>query len=291
LADKTPVKVIRAIDDHARKVFRSVVAASESAEAAWACLNAAIAEFGAPAMVLSDNSLAFNGQRRNVEVALQKRLRALGVAQVASSINHPGTCGKAEREHQTLQKWLRAPPPAETTADLQLLIDAYDHIYNTQRPHQGLGGLTTPDERYAATPKAVPADHPLDATGHINQVTVSSRGSVSAGHHTEVHIGREWEGVVVHVARTGNQVAIFHHGQLICSTTIDPTRRYQPSGKPAGRPKGGHPRPRHQPTPGAVAATTAETRRTQGGAPAAKRGRTTLKPTSEGGQSPADPNT
>ena len=115
LADKTPVKVIRALDDHARKVFRSVVAASESAEAAWACLNAAIEEFGAPAVLLSDNSLAFTGKRRNVEVALQKRLRQLGVAQVASSINHPGTCGKAEREHQTLQKWLRAHPPAETT--------------------------------------------------------------------------------------------------------------------------------------------------------------------------------
>lgn len=245
LADGTAVKVLRAIDDHSRKVFGSVVAASESAEAAWSCVQAAIAGFGAPAMLLSDNSLAFNGKRRNVEVAMQKRLRQLGVAQVAASVSHPGTCGKNEREHQTLQKWLRAHPPAATMADLQRLVDAYDDIYNTQRPHQGLGGLVTPDERYAATPKAAAADHPLDAEPeHISQVKVSSRGSVSAGHHTEVQIGREWEGVVVDVARHGNHVVVFHLGQLVHSTAIDPARRYQPSGRPGGRPKGGRARPR-----------------------------------------------
>lgn len=245
LADGSAVKILRALDDHSRKVFRSVVALSESAEAAWSCVQAAIAEFGPPAMLLSDNSLAFTGKRRNVEVALQKWLREIGVAQVAASIANPGTCGKVEREHQTLQKWLQAHPPAETIEELQRLVDAYDEIYNTQRPHQGLGGLATPDERYAATPKATAADRPLAGEPeHISQAKVSGRGSVSAGHRTEVQIGREWEGVVVHVARHGNHVAIFHHGRLIHATAIDPTRRYQPSGRPAGRPKGGHPRPR-----------------------------------------------
>jgi len=282
LADGTAVKVIRASDDHSRKVFRAVVAASESAEAAWSCVQAAIVEFGPPAMLLSDNSLAFNGTRRKVEVAMQKRLRQLGVAQVAASISHPGTCGKNEREHQTLQKWLRAHPPAATIADLQRLIDGYDEIYNTQRPHQGLGGLATPDERYAATAKATAADHPLDEPGHIAQVKVSSRGSVSAGHHnTQVQIGREWEGAIVDVARHGNHVAVFHRGQLIHSTAIDPTRRYQPSGRPGGRPKGGRPRPRI--TAETQPPDSTEARRSQGAAPAAQRGRTTLTPTSEGG--------
>lgn len=250
LADGTAVKVIRAIDDHARKVFRSVVAASESGQAAWDCLAAAIAKFGPPAMLLSDNSLAFNGSRRGVDVALQKRLRALGVAQVAASYYHPQTCGKAEREHQTLQKWLLAHPAATTIAELQALIDIYDDIYNTQRPHQALGGLSTPDERYAATAKAVPAQTPLpEPDQRLRQVTVSTRGTVSAGsndtgRHIEVQIGREWEHSVVTVARHGNHVAVFHHGQLIASTHINPTRRYQPSGKPSGRPKGGAPRPR-----------------------------------------------
>jgi len=250
LADETPVKILRTIDDHSRKVFRSVVARSESAEAAWSCVQAAIAKFGPPAMLLSDNSLAFNGKRRNIEVAMQKRMRVLGVAQVAASVAHPGTCGKNEREHQTLQRWLKAHPRPETIADLQGLVDAYDEVYNTQRPHQGLGGLATPDERYGASTKATAADHPLDTEPeYLNEVKVSGRGSVSAGPHTEVQIGREWEGVLVEVARHGNHVAVFHQGQLVHSTAIDPTRRYQPSGRPGGRPKGGQPRPRIQPGP------------------------------------------
>lgn len=284
LADDTAVKILRAIDDHSRKVFRSVVAASESAEAAWSCVQAAIAKFGPPAMLLSDNSLAFNGQRRNVEVALQKRLRELGVTQIAASVAHPGTCGKNEREHQTLQKWLRAHPRPETVADLQALVDAYDEVYNAQRPHQGLGGLTTPDERYGASAKAAAADHPLDAEPeHLTQVKVSARGSVSAGHHTEVQIGREWEGILVDVARHGNHVAVFHQGQLVYSTAIDPTRRYQPSGRPGGRPKGGRPRPRINSGP--QPPEPAKARRSQDAAPAAPRGPTTLTPTNAGGPS------
>jgi len=245
LADDRPVKVIRALDDHSRKVFRSTVAVSESGDAARQCLLAAIGVHGRPAMVLTDNSLAFNGSRRGVEVQLQKTLRGLGIAQVASRARHPGTCGKAEREHQTLQRWLRAHPQAQTIEELQGLIDLYDDVYNSQRPHQALGGLDTPDERYQATAKAVATDHPLPAQKlRMRQVTVSRRGTVSAGstpngQHVEIHIGREWEGTVVSVARDGNHVAVFHHKTPIYSISIDPTRRYQPSGRPTGRPKGG----------------------------------------------------
>jgi transposase InsO family protein len=233
LVDGTSVTVIRVIDDHSRKVFRTRVAPSESDEAAWACVQDAIATHGAPAMLLSDNSLAFNGSRRKVVVAMQKRLADLGIAQVAASADHPGTCGKVEREHQTMQRWLTAHPPATSMRQLQRLIDAYDDIYNTQRPHQALGGLSTPDERYAATTKAAAADHPLTLEPeHLAEVKVSSRGAVSAGSRTDVQIGRQWEGCIVAVARHGNHVAVFHHRQLIHTTTIDPTRRYQPSGRP-----------------------------------------------------------
>jgi transposase InsO family protein len=233
LADGSVVTVIRVIDDHSRKVFRSLVTGTESGPAAWACLQATIAFHGAPAALLSDNSLAFTGQRRKIDVAMQKELRQLGVAQIAATPGHPRTCGKAEREHRTLQTWLRAQPPARTMSELQQQIDVYDEIYNADRPHQGLDGISTPDERYAATAKAIPADHPLPPPPEqLSEVKVSARGTFSAGPHTEVQIGRDWEGVTVQVARHGNHVAVFHRGQLIYTTAIDPTRRYQPSGRP-----------------------------------------------------------
>lgn len=234
LADGTEVTVIRVIDDCSRKVFKAVVAPTESGAAAWACVDQAMQQFGRPAMLLSDNSLAFNGRRRNVEVELTKRLAELGVATVSSRQYHPGTCGKNEREHQTLQHWLQARPAAAGIEQLQTLIDTYDGVYNSRRPHQALGGLDTPNERYEALPKAAAADHPLPAQQRITEVKVSARGSVPAGADTDVQIGREWEGVTVQVARSGNHVAIYHGDSLIHTTAIDPTRRYQPSRRPRG---------------------------------------------------------
>lgn len=240
LAGGTEVTVIRVIDDCSRKVFSAVVAPTESAAAAWQCVHQAMRQFGRPAMLLSDNSLAFNGSRRHIQVQLTTRLNQLGVATISSRAGNPGTCGKNEREHQTLQRWLRARPAATTAAQLQALIDQYDEIYNAHRPHQGLGGLTTPNERYDASPKAVAAEHPVPPRARVSEVKVSARGVVPAGPHTDVQIGREFEGITVTVTRSGNHVAIYHHGDLIHTAAVDPTRRYQPS----GRPRSGHRIPR-----------------------------------------------
>ena len=65
---------------------------------------------GIPAMFLSDNSLAFNGSRKQRLVLVERNLRELGVAVVAATARHPQTCGKAEREHQTMQRWLQPTP-------------------------------------------------------------------------------------------------------------------------------------------------------------------------------------
>lgn len=235
--------IVRVLDDHARKGLADVIAAEETAEAAWACLQKAMRRHGVPAMFLSDNSLAFNGSRKGREVLVERNLRKLGVAVVAASARHPQTCGKAEREHQTMQRWLNAHPPAETDAELQQLIDIYTEIYNQERPHQRLGGgLLTPDEAYEATPKAMPAGGPLPVKPRITQVKVSARGEVPAGP-LRVQVGRGWEGAQVTVIRDGNSVAIFHDTALVESRIIDPSRRYQPSGR---KPIGGHHRlPRH----------------------------------------------
>ena len=45
----------------------------------------------------------------------EAELRRLGVMQKNSNPNHPTTCGKVERFHQTLKKWLTAQPAATRT--------------------------------------------------------------------------------------------------------------------------------------------------------------------------------
>lgn len=242
LADGRKQVIVRILDDHSRKTLGSVVADTEDSAAAWAALEKAMRRYGRPAMFLSDNSLAFNGSRKHRTVLVERNLRALGVAVVAATARHPQTCGKAEREHQTIQQWLLAHPPAKTPEELQRLVDTYDEIYNDHRPHQALPqGLMTPTEAYDATPKAVPAPGPLPTEPTVHQATVTARGELSAGP-LRIQVGRGWEGVQLTTIRDGNSVAIFHRNELVDHRIIDPTRRYQPNGKTS--PGGGQRLPR-----------------------------------------------
>jgi len=47
----------------------------------------------------------------------------MGIKPIASTPRHPTTCGKVERFHQTLKKWLKAHQPAPTLNQLQALLD------------------------------------------------------------------------------------------------------------------------------------------------------------------------
>ncbi len=231
LADARRQSVVRILDDHSRKSLGTAVGDEEDAATAWVAIEKAMAKYGLPAMFLSDNSLAFNGSRKHQLVLVEHNLRELGVAVVAASARHPQTCGKAEREHQTIQLWLRARPAARSPLELQQLIDLYDVIYNDQRPHQGLPeGLMTPSEAYQATPKAGPAPGPLPAEPRIHHAKVTARGELSVGGF-HIQVGRGWEGVHLTALRDGNSVAIFHGTELVDHRIIDPNRCYQPNGK------------------------------------------------------------
>lgn len=45
-------------------------------------------------------------------------------------------------------------PLADTLTELQTQVDAFDHIYNTERPHQGLPGRVTPQQAWDTTETA-----------------------------------------------------------------------------------------------------------------------------------------
>ena len=89
----------------------------------------------------------------------------LGVEAITGKPYKPTTQGKNERFHQTLFRYLDKQPLADTLAELQAQVDTFDHIYNTQRPHQALPGRATPLTAWRATPKAdAPRPNPDRAT-------------------------------------------------------------------------------------------------------------------------------
>ena len=146
--------IFQLIDDHSRFAVASHVAWAETADAAITVFDKAVAAHGVPQRLLSDNGSALNPSRRGYLGQLVAHVSSLGVEAITGKPNKPTTQGKNERFHQTLFRYLDKQPLADTLAELQTHVDAFDHLYNTDRPHQGLPGRVTPITAWQATDKA-----------------------------------------------------------------------------------------------------------------------------------------
>ncbi len=138
-------------DDHSRLAIASHVASGETSEAALTVVKKGISARGVPQRLLTDNGAALNPSRRGVEGQLVAYVTSLGVEAITGKPYKPTTQGKNERFHQTLFRWLDKQPIAQSHAELQSQVDGFDHIYNTERPHQGLPGRITPQQSWDAT--------------------------------------------------------------------------------------------------------------------------------------------
>ncbi|HET6873503.1 MAG TPA: IS481 family transposase [Acidimicrobiales bacterium] len=228
-----PVKVMSFIDDHSRVALRVRALAEATSEATWATFGQAAETWGLPLGQLSDNGLNFSGKLRGFEVFFEAQLRKAGVVPKTSRPYHPQTCGKVERFQQTLKKWLRRQRLAADLAGLQAQLDAFVAYYNHQRPHRGIGRVT-PSERWAATPPAINLGVALPHPAQTHTGVVNNVGVVSAGYY-RIGVGWQWRGQTVTVHQDDTHAAVFIDHKLIRAVTLDPTRRYQPTGRPPGR--------------------------------------------------------
>lgn len=235
------VKILSFLDDHSRVALRVKAMPSATTEATWSAFCEATELWGVPLGQLTDNGTNFSGRLRGYEVHFEIQLRSIGVVPKTSRPYHPQTCGKVERFQQTLKKWLRRQPLAADLGELQAQIDAFVDYYNNQRPHRGIGRVT-PAERWSITPPAINLGTRLPGPALSTTSTVAQNGNLSVGRYA-IAVGAEWRGrkAVVHYDETHAAVYIDH--RLIRALALDPTRRYQPSGKP----RGGHRRPRALP--------------------------------------------
>jgi hypothetical protein len=161
--------------------------------------------------------------------AFEYVLAALGVQQKNGSPAHPQTQGKIERFHQTLKRWLREQPPADTLAILQEQLDNFREIYNEQRPHSSLR-RQRPGFVYRATPKALPTNS-LTAHYRVRIDAVSKDGKVSlrrAGqmHHLGVGIKHKHERVIMLIDEHQVTVTALETGEVLALNEIDDRRGY-----------------------------------------------------------------
>jgi transposase InsO family protein len=243
------VEVLCFLDDHSRYALSVTCHQPVTGPVVVAVFRQTVADQGIPASVLSDNGMVFTtrfaGGRagRDTINGFQAELRDLGVVQKHSKPNHPTTCGKVERFHQTLKKWLTAQPrQPQTLAQLQALCDTFIAYYNNSRPHRSLN-RRTPLAAYQARPKAVPqVSTQAEPQPRVRHDVVDTSGKLSLRHNGRLHhigVGRTHARTPILMLINGLHIRIIHAttGELIRELTLNPTIDYQRRSEPKPRPK------------------------------------------------------
>jgi hypothetical protein len=224
LADGTIVVVLHLNDDCSRVDLALQAVRSENGTDVWETFCLAVARYGLPVAVLNDNGTAFSGFRRGWTSAFEHRLADLAVQTICSAVAHPQTCGKNERAHQRVLKWLEKQPVARDLADLQELLDRYREAFNSRgsQVHNGL----SPNQRFDLGPLAAP-EGVLDSVTHVTRHRVSTTGSIGLNGFL-IGLGRSQAAKKATVFRNGDHLSVFVEDQLARELTLDRTRRYQP---------------------------------------------------------------
>lgn len=147
LASGRRLHPLTVLDDHSRFAVVLRACADERTETVRSRLIAAFRRYGLPAAMITDNGGPWGDGPAN-------RFTPLGVWLIEQDIRvshsrpyHPQTMGKDERFHRSLKAEALSGPPFADLATAERALDRWRHVYNHERPHEGLD-LAVPASRY-----------------------------------------------------------------------------------------------------------------------------------------------
>jgi transposase InsO family protein len=154
-------KVVTAVDDHSRYCVIARVVERATGRAVCLALAGALARFGVPEEIITDNGKQFTDRfgrhgARNGEVLFDKICRKNGITHRLTAPASPNQNGKVERFHGTFRPdFLDIAGPFTSVAEAQAAVDAWVGHYNADRPHQALDEKVpvTPADRFAPAPQ------------------------------------------------------------------------------------------------------------------------------------------
>jgi transposase InsO family protein len=139
------------LDDHSRFVVGYGLWASAGGALVREVLEAAIANFGAPEEVLTDNGPQYVTWRGTS--AFARLLERRGIRHLVARPRRPQTLGKTERFWGTLWRECVQSAVFLSLEDARRRVGHFIDHYNFQRPHQGIDGLVPADRYFAAAPQ------------------------------------------------------------------------------------------------------------------------------------------
>ena len=119
------VEVLNIIDDHSRLCVASRALTVVTAHDVVTVFHDTAGQWGYPASVLSDNGAVFTATYRRGIGAFESELADLGITFKHSRPYHPQTCGKVERFHQTLKRYLAKQRRPHSIRTLQTQLDVF----------------------------------------------------------------------------------------------------------------------------------------------------------------------
>jgi hypothetical protein len=139
-----------------------------------------------------------------------------------------------------MKKWLRCQPDQPASiAELQTLLDTFVAEYNHRRPHRSLPHRATPATVYTARPKATATDRSDDTHDRVRRDRVDKAGKITLRYQGQLYsigIGRTHARthVIVLVQDLDIRIIDAVTGELLRELTLDPSKRYQGTGRPPG---------------------------------------------------------
>jgi transposase InsO family protein len=144
------------LDDHSRYALEIGACGNERTATVQERLSTVFRCYGLPWRILADNGPPWGtsgSPQRHTPLTVW--LLDLGVEVSHGRPFHPQTQGKDERFHRTLAAEVLDGKSFRTLVEAQAAFDVWREVYNTKRPHEGIG-LDTPSDRYAMSSRSMP---------------------------------------------------------------------------------------------------------------------------------------
>jgi transposase InsO family protein len=145
-------------DAHSRYLIRCQVVSRMDLSQVRAICEAAMREYGLPSRIRTDNGAPFAGAGLLGLSKLFLGWMKMGIVHERIQPGRPQQNARHERMHRTL-KADTANPPAATLRLQQKRFDQFRHVFNHERPHEGLDN-ETPGSLYQPSTKMFPRTIP-----------------------------------------------------------------------------------------------------------------------------------
>jgi transposase InsO family protein len=213
------VHLVGFMDDFSRFIVGFGLHASAGGALVREVFEVAIANYGAPTEILTDNGTQYHTWRG--KSAFRDLCERRGIRQVVASPRHPQTLGKIERFWGSLWRECVQSAIFRGLDDARRRIALFIDYYNFQRPHQGIEGL-------------VPADRFFGAASEVKE-TLRSRVAANA---LELARHGEPRKAFYLTGRVGDEAISLHaEGDRVVMTKGDGSREEVDLGAPGVRAK------------------------------------------------------